>query len=98
MVVAGVNWIFCFVRRFIQKEDNYSAGSLQLPWRQRPQGHVGEGTQGSSEDPQHQEKHNADAQTSARPSALHRESQHQPRNYFRRGKRDLLIMKGSNQI
>lgn len=56
--MAGVNWNFRFVRRFIQKEDNYSAGSLELPWRQRSQGNVDEGTQGSSEDPQHQEKHN----------------------------------------
>lgn len=98
MVVAGVNWIFSFVRRFIQKEDNYSAGSLDLPWRQRSQGQAAEGTQGSSEEQQHQEKHNADAQAGARPSALHRESQHQPRNYFRRGKGDRLIMKGNNQI
>lgn len=80
MVVAGINWIFSFVRRFIQKKDNYSAGSLELPWRLRSQGHVAEGTQGSSEEPQHQEKHNADAQA----GALHGESQHQPWNYFRK--------------
>lgn len=72
----GVNWIFCFVRRFTQKEDNYSAGSLELPWRQRSQ--VAEGTQGSSEDPQHQEKHHADAQAGVRSSALHGEGEHQP--------------------
>lgn len=68
---AEVNWIFSFVRRFVPKEGNGSAGSWQLPWRQRFQGHAAEGTQGSPEEPQLQEKPSADAQAGAGSSALH---------------------------
>lgn len=68
--MAGVNWIFCFVRRFIQKEDNYSAGSVELPWRQSSQGYVAAGRQDFSEERQHREKHGADSQADARSFVL----------------------------
>lgn len=93
---AGVNWIFVFVGRFIQKEDNCSAGSLELPWRQRSQGHVAEGTQGSSEEPQHQEKHNETPRLVLDLLCMGKVNNN-PEIILKEEKRDLLVMKGNNQ-